>query len=184
MITMKKRAPGLSKCILPALLAALATPVHALQVTGDVIDLGGTFEYRFSVVNDDPISDLLIVTIDDAPPGEMLIADTLMAPAGFLTNYDSGLGLIDFIADSALSFPSGVTGLFTFQSASPLTQNFTSYTALDLFVNEYPGTVDAQLVQAVSLPSVIALLGLGLGIFAVRAARAGKPASPDQLLNA
>lgn len=160
---------------IPLLLTALVAPAHALQVNASVQDLGSSFQYSFSVVNDDPIDDLFIVTLTDAPIGDALIAGSLSSPTGFDTNYDAGLGLLDLIADSALSFPAGATEFFSFESSAAPTAAFTSYEALDIFFTSYTGSVDAQLSSAaVPLPPAIALFALGFGVFFNRMRRNGQ----------
>lgn len=162
---------GLVTALPAVILLAAASTAQALQVQSAVTDQGGFFHYDMQVLNDDPILDLIAVSITDAPLGDPLIAGSLSAPPGFVAGYDAGLGFVDFLADSAVFFPAGVTGLFSFDSsASPFATPaaFTSFQALALDGTLIDGQIDHQLVQNVAAPAPLALLIAGLGWLARR----------------
>ncbi len=150
------------------LLTGLIAPAQALQIQSLATDLGGLFHYDVTVLNDDPIPELLLVSISDAPLGDGLIESSLTAPSGFLASYNAGLGLLDFIADTTPIFPSGPTGLFSFDSSAPPDAALTTYEAIDLSGELFTGTVDSRLVRAVAAPGVPALFTLGLVLLAHR----------------
>ena len=75
-------------------------------------------------IKDAPIADLL------NPLGDPLITPSLLTPVGFLASYDSGLGFVDFLADSDL-FGAGTTKSgFSLQSSADGSVNFTIFEAL------------------------------------------------------
>ncbi len=150
-------------CLL-ASIGALSGTAQALSIQASVTDQGGFFRYLVSVVNDDPIADLLTVSLLDAPLGDPLIPASLAAPIGFLASYDSGLGFVDLIADGAGAFPPGVLTGFLFDSLSAPNSAFTRFEALDLNGNLFSGSVDSNLVGQVDAPRGLALLLLGLGL--------------------
>lgn len=163
---------GLSRLLLAFLLlipthAAIAVPM--LDATVSPIG-GGAFHYEFSVTND-TVADLFLVTITDAPLGDPLIAATLTAPAGFLASYDSGLGLLDFIADIALFFPPGITSGFAFDSLSSPAANFGLFDAFSLadFPVPISGQVNIVQVAPVAEPGIGTLFAIALaGLTGVR----------------
>jgi hypothetical protein len=163
--------------------ALLATPADAITVQSRVTDQGGFFDYLFTVVNDDPIPELLSVTIDDAPLNDPLIAASLVAPSGYIASFDPGLGLIDLLADAAGFFPAGATAGFSFSSLSGPDQAFGSFSALDLNGNLTLGTVARDLDRFVPVPSPLALLGLGIGLIAVRRLRGFHPGNSNTSIN-
>lgn len=149
-----------------ALGALAATTARAnLSVEAVVSPSGGGFHYEFSVVND-TLADAFLVTLTDAPLGDALISATLTAPAGFLANYDPGLGLIDFIADAAVFFPLGTTAGFAFDSLFGPAANFTTFQAFTLTGFPTPAAAGQVSFAAVPAPAGIALWLLGLAGFA------------------
>jgi hypothetical protein len=130
---------------------------------------GGVFHYEFSVTSD--LADLFLVSITDAPPGDPLIAATLTTPVGYLANYDSGLGLLDFIADTAIFFPFGTTSGFAFDSSFSPVANFSLFEAYSLadFPVPIAGVVNITQVVQVSEPDMLPLLGFALvGLIGIR----------------
>lgn len=129
------------------LLALIGLPVAQAGFTLEtrVTPVPGAFRYEITVHNDEPL-ELALVSFNDAPLNDPIIASTLSAPLGFLASYDGGLGFVDFLADSG-SFLSGsdVTG-FRFESLADPTLFFTQVEALDVQGNLVPGTVDLTVV--------------------------------------
>ena len=150
-------------------LSSVATTVIAapVDVFGTASPLGGgIFHWDFSVVNNS-VPDLLLVTVVDAPLGDPLIDGSLTGPPGFLTNYDGGLGFLDFIADTALFFPLGETSFFSFDSMSGPGVAFTSFEArgIDTFDNPFVGQVNGtQPPVVIPEPGQLTLLAVGLAV--------------------
>jgi hypothetical protein len=126
---------------------------------------GGVFHYEFSVINDS-LPDLFLVSITDAPLGDPLIGASLVAPAGFLANYDPGLGFLDFIADTTPLFDIGTTSGFAFDSAFSPTDAFSLFEGQTLsgFPVPITGLVNVTVVDggAVPEPGILSLIAIGL----------------------
>jgi hypothetical protein len=148
---------------LAAALALLAPPAQALMVSAIAEALGGgVFHYSFSVNNDDP-DDYAIVSIVDAPTGDPLIDASLITPTGFLASYDGGLGIVDFLADTA-DFVTGTTvGPFAFDSTSDPAVNFLTFEALTLTGNPVSG--DVTIIPVPGAGGLI-VLAVALGLLA------------------
>ncbi len=164
-LSLKPRSSG--RLLIPAsVLIALSLDAQALQINALVTDNGSSFHYDVSVLNDDPIDDLLVVSLDDAPLSDPLIGSSLTAPAGFLASYDPGLGIVDLLSDTA-GFVAGLTiGPFSFDSTAGPGQAFTRYTALNLNGDVFVGNVVSRVVGAgeVPVPATLALMLGGLGM--------------------
>jgi len=101
-----------------ALLASTCGTQAAVLISGTVVPLGGSYRYEASVINTD-LRDYLLVSLLDAPLGDPAIAPSLTSPPGFQASYDSGLEIVDFLADLE-TFGAGTTrGTFVFESLSP-----------------------------------------------------------------
>lgn len=144
-------------------LLTLAFDAGALQVNAVVSDNGSSFHYDVTVLNDDPIADLLVVSIEDAPLSDPLIGASLTAPAGFLASHDQGLGVIDLLADTSTFIANLTTGPFSFDSTFAPGQVFTRYSALNLNGDLFSGDVATRIAQGVPLPGSLALLVVGVG---------------------
>jgi hypothetical protein len=156
-----------------ALCVLMASGVsHAsLMVDATVAPIGGgLFHYEFSITNTSFV-DLLFVTITDAPLGDGLITSTRTAPGGFKTEYDSGLGLIDFLADTTPEFPIGTTSGFSFDSAFGPVGNFTTFEAFTLASFPSPEVAGNVQTNVIPEPGTIAMLAIGLCVFALVARR-------------
>src|SRR5215467_13093227 len=87
--------------------------VHAdIIVTANVTPNGGLFQYDYSIANQ-TADDLPVLDIAVTP--HITIGD-LTAPTGFETAYDSGLGLVSFLENTA-SFGSTPLSGFMFDSS-------------------------------------------------------------------
>lgn len=111
-------------CLLLAVHSARGIPI----VTATVTDLSGSFQYDFTIENPGP-DDIGIVSISNAPLGDLLIDATLTSPAGFLASYDSGLGIVDFLEDTVSFFAGTTVSGFSFQSLSGSSRNFSTFEA-------------------------------------------------------
>ena len=140
--------------------------VHATLIVNVIVTPinGGLFNYDFSIINNET-EDISIVSITDAPLGDPIIDTTLVAPAGFITNYDPGLGVVDFLEDTEL-FGIGTTeNGFTFASASGPANNFMAFEALTVNGSFISGQVqkDIRPDAVVPEPGTMILLACGLG---------------------
>ena len=95
-------------------LLASASPVSAAPILDVTVTGGAPYLYEYDITND--IGELLIVTIA-VPIGDPDIGPSVTAPLGFLTNYDAGLGLVDFLADTGAFLPGVPVSGFSFLSA-------------------------------------------------------------------
>jgi len=137
----------------------LSSTVHAdVIVDATVSPIPGGFHFDYSITNNES-EDLVIVSIA-GPAGDPLIGPTLTAPGGFLTSYDSGLGVIDFIGDTS-AFLVGMTTIgFGFDSAfSPVP---TTFEALTISGQKIVGTTQAPGGGPIPEPSTMLLIGSGL----------------------
>ena len=95
-------------------LSAVAT-AGAIIVTPTVTPVGSLFHYDYSIANNSP-DDVVLVDIS-VPPASGAVQN-LTAPSGFLTAFDSGLGLVSFIEDTAFFGSTPLDG-FAFDSFYP-----------------------------------------------------------------
>jgi hypothetical protein len=140
----------------------MAQAVHAapsVEMTVTSVG-GGVFQYDFSISNFG-ISDLAIVSITDAPPGDGLINSTLVAPAGFLASYDSGLGFVDFLGDVSVFAAGTTTSGFSFQSAALSDAYFNSFEALGVLGESFSGDI-RRISTIPDRGNSLVLLGAGL----------------------
>ena len=133
---------------------------------------GGLFDYDFSVTNNGT-EDVSIVSIPDAPFGELTIDLTLVAPVGYLASYDSGLGIIDFLEDTDLFTVGSTRNGFAFTSASGPDSNFMTFDALTIDGNLISGQIrkDLRPGAVVPEPGTIVLLAFGLGCLFLRSSK-------------
>ena len=96
-----------------ALCALSAAPAaRSQQVVPVVAFNNAVYHYAYTVTNNTP-DDLFDLTIHVAPGVGMV--QNLTAPAGFMTSYDSGLGLVDFLEDTSNFTATPLSG-FAFDS--------------------------------------------------------------------
>jgi hypothetical protein len=100
---------------------ALSFLAIAISQAGDVTvtpvvtpEGGGLFDYDYTITNETG-NDLPVLDISVTPG---LTIQDLQAPAGFLTAYDSGLGLVSFLEDTGAFGPTPLSG-FEFDSSVP-----------------------------------------------------------------
>src|SRR5205823_3318014 len=100
-MTMKKQCSGTAWTALSASLAvclfqALSAARAQVSVTPSITTNLGITTFDYAIANG-AANDLAIVTIGvPAFPGAVFDLET---PAGFMSSFDSGLGLVDFLAD-------------------------------------------------------------------------------------
>lgn len=138
---------------------ALASSAVSAQTSVDILvtPLGGSFRYEVTIGNAGT-DDLALVSLIDAPLGDPLIDPTLIAPAGFLASYDSGLGFVDFLEDSN-SFAAGTSvGGFRFESLAGPTY-FTMFEALTILGTPEAGSTTITVIPE---PSTLILAACGL----------------------
>ena len=117
----------------------LATAVFAtasqIVVAPTVTPIAGGYEYAYTITNNTPDDPFLI---DIPVPEDPSAVTNLMAPAGFTSAFDPGLGLVSFLEDtsfftstpqSGFSFDSpDAPGLATFQATVLSSSTFDLYT--------------------------------------------------------
>ena len=150
-------------------LLALAGAARAqVGVTAAVTYDGMLYHYDYSVINglpNDPNNVLAIVTVGATG------VQNLMAPTGFVANFDPGLNLLSFLEDADPATPqtfapgTTVTG-FTFDTPTP--QLLTAFEALDAAGQPHNG-------QTIFVPEpgtlALALAAVPGGLFLIRRRR-------------
>lgn len=147
---------------LASLLYALVVPnsAHAasLTVTPTTTSSGDLFHYDYTISNN-TTTDFSLVTIDVAAQPDAI--KNLVTPNGFLSNFDAGLGLLDFGGEDSPGFTAGAT--FTgFAFDSPFQPSSSSFTALGLDANENPVTLTGRTLAPTAVPEPSSLVGLAL----------------------
>ena len=112
-----------------AMFGSAGLEAAAITVTPSVTPDGALFHYNYTVVNatgdDLPVLDIVV------QPGIAGITK-LAAPSGFTSAYDSNLGLVSFLEDTALFGAAPIAG-FSFDS--PLAPRVSSFNATLLDAN-------------------------------------------------
>jgi len=150
-------------------LAALAVPsavtAAGLSLNGTVTPPRGSLLYQLSVFNSGA-EDYILVSIVDAPVADPLIGPGLTTPAGFLGSYDSGLGIIDFLADLEIFAAGTEKGVFSFESLSTPGGFFTQVEAYTDQLGLVSGDISWTLIPGTSVPEpgggLLSILALGL----------------------
>lgn len=128
--------------------------------------LVGKYQYDFSIFNNS-FEDVVVVNINDAP-NDPLIDSTLVAPPGFLADYDAGVLIVSFLSDTDLFAVGNTYDGFSFQSLAAPGANFTTFDALTINGNTLAG--DVNLISRVP-ESGNTLLTASLGFLALALAR-------------
>jgi len=147
---------------LASLVYALVVPNGAqaasLTVTPTTTARGDLFHYDYTISNNTD-TDFSLVTIDVAAQPSAI--QNLVTPNGFLSNFDAGLGLLDFGGEYSPGFTAGAT-FSGFAFDSPFQPEASSFTALRLDANENPVTLAGQTLAPTAVPEPSSLVGLAL----------------------
>jgi hypothetical protein len=154
---------------LGAFLAPVAVRADLVQVVPTVTQMGGLFHYDYAITNN-ASENLLDVTIPVLPGPNTIAGGLVNVPDGFVGSYDSGLGLVDFLANVDMSGNPVVFGMgqtisgFSFDS--PLAPGPSTFQALTESGNTLFGSTAAPAPE----PGSFALLGAAAtsGVFALR----------------
>lgn len=163
---------GLTRLAVALSILTAPSVANALLTVEDTVTPGaGVFHHEFTITND-TADDVAIVSIVDAPLGDPFITGSLVVPAGFLGNYDSGLGIVDFLGDTQVFAVGATISGFEFDSASAPTPGqpslFTSFVALTVNLDEIRGDVQSRAVQVPEPPSFLLFV---LGVLSLWVAR-------------
>lgn len=160
-MTSRSRQHGKFWVLIGALLCALVLPravqAEPVSVNPTVTMSGGGFRYNYAIVNASPFA-LSVVTL--SVPSSALAIQNLSVPNGFNANFDSRLGLLDFV-ENTRSFAAGTT-VSGFQFDSPSGPSLSSFTAVALNASggvvEFAGqTLAPRAVAPVPEPSTFVL---------------------------
>jgi hypothetical protein len=128
----------------------------SITVTPTITAMAGIFHYDYSIANTTP-NDVFLIDIP-VPPSATAIQN-LTAPAGFVSAFDSGLGLVSFLENTSL-FGSIPMGGFAFDSA--LAPGMATFQAS--FVNSTGGieTFSGATMAPVPEPGSMGLLAMSM----------------------
>ena len=148
-----------------------ASAAHAqVSITPIITQTGSLYNYSYSITNFTN-TDLAIINISGLPL-ESDTAANLMAPAGFQTTFDPGVGILSFLPGSEPNqqFSAGSTlAGFSFDSVfAPAT---VSYDTLDVSGGTTTGTTMGPAGAPVPEASTLISLGMGLSVLAFAVAR-------------
>ena len=138
-----------------ALSTLAATLGHAMVTVNPVVTPNGSlFRYNYTITNGTGL-DVPVIDINVARGTGVIL--NLAAPVGFLTAYDSALGLVSFLENTALF---GTTPLAGFTFDSPFSARASSFTATFADGSVMSGATLAPVPE----PTALSLFGVG-GIF-------------------
>lgn len=146
---------------LVSLLYVLVVPNSAQAATLTVTPTtssGDLFHYDYTISNN-TTTDFSLITIDVAAQPDAI--QNLVTPNGFLSNFDAGLGLLDFGGEDSPGFTAGAT-FSGFAFDSPLQPEASSFMALRLDANENPVTLTGLTLAPTAVPEPSSLVGLAL----------------------
>lgn len=147
-----------------ALVFALAASAHASSVIVNInaTPTGtGTFLYSVFITNNGP-DDISILSLVGGPLSDPSIEPSFVSPSGYFAAYDSGLGIVDFLEDTATFTAGGTFGAFTFESMAAPGTAFTMFEALDINAGSISGMSNIIPEPASSGLAAIAILPLVL----------------------
>jgi hypothetical protein len=149
---------------------AQATPIVAATVT----PIGDLFRYDYLITFDPLDDEIAILTVNGLAGDATLVNE--VAPAGFDTDYDFGLGLISFFPLVGSTFPTiGTLSGFGFDTARRSAS--TTFDALTIFGDTLSGPATGPLGPASPIPEPATgvLLTIGLSALGRRLLRKQKP---------
>jgi hypothetical protein len=156
--TLRARPARLAVVALGFLLGTLSS--HA-QLTLDAVVTLRPDAVRYDLtVHNATSEDLVLISLLDGPLGDARIGMTLSVPAGFLDNYDPGLGIVDFLGDSEV-FGAGTTLTgFSFETSATAGPGFESFEALSLQGTLFRGDLNVTVVpESGTVLATVVLLG-------------------------
>lgn len=155
--------------LIGALGAFSAGAAHAqsqVAVAPTVTRSAGVYTYSYTVTNF-TTTDLLIVNLDNLPlvPGALY---NFSAPTGFQIGavpYDSGIGIVSFLADASVFTPGVSVSGFTFSSLyAPATVPFDT---IDTSFSAVTGTTQGPSIAPAAVPEASTLVSVGAGLLAL-----------------
>jgi hypothetical protein len=142
-----------------------------LLVSADVLPVDDAFRWEITIENQGP-DDVAIVSLFGAPLGDPLIDASLATPPGFFASYDDGLGIVDFLEDTALFAVGQALAGFVFLSEVGVEPGaFARFEALTVNGDPEAGDVSVRLVPE---PHTALLVVLGAAALAARPRREGR----------
>jgi hypothetical protein len=162
-LSFSRNIAGVIRSAALLLFAAALTQASAVTVDPVVTDNGGLFHYAYSISNTGADDAFLIDIPVPADPAAIL---DLTVPAGFKSQFDSGLGLVSFLEDSA-SFTATPTSGFSFDSnIGPSTVNFVASLFDSNFnISTISGTTLAPGAASTPEPNSLYLLAFAAPVF-------------------
>jgi len=151
------RTVGIFRVLTLSIVASAIAQAGVVTVSAVVTPGSGLFQYDYSIANGtaDDLFDLDIAVT----PG-IAITD-LSAPAGFDTAYDSGLGLVSFLEDTASFDSTPLSGFIFDSSIAPATTTFTAQLLdSDFDIIPTPGTTTGPVAAAAPEPASLTLCAL------------------------
>jgi hypothetical protein len=156
------RKASLASATLGFVLATLSSEANQITLDAVVTRLPDAVRYDLTV-NNQTSEDLVLISLLGGPLGDARIDMTLSAPPGFLTNYDSGLGIVDFLGDSEVFGAGSILTGFSFETSPTTMLGFGFFEALSVQGTMHRGSVNITAVPE-SGPGLATLVLLG-GIF-------------------
>lgn len=166
--------------VLLGALACCGTARAAMIVEATVTPDAGFYHYDLLITNSGP-DDVVLVTLIDAPLADPLIGPSLTVPVGFLGNYDSGLGFVDFLADTDLFAAGTSKGLFSLDSlAAPTEDSFSRFQALTTNGDQLTGCViiNGSCIGPATVPEPASWVLLVLGLACISRVPGRRTANP------
>ena len=155
LLSAKRRIAPIAVLLLICSAAAMGGPITVMPA---VTQNGSMFHYDYTVAN---MTGLDLAVLDIAVPGGPTVF-SLVAPTGFQTAFDSGLGLVSFLEDTAVFGATPISGFAFDSSLGPGSTSFTA-TLLDaqFNVSTMTGSTTGPAGGAVPEPGSLSLLAGG-----------------------
>ncbi len=151
MVSSLLRKSGAWRLAVAAVVTAAAATAASVTVNPTVTPISGGYNYSYTIsetITDATTDDVFLIDIPVAP--DPAAVTNLMAPAGFTTAFDSGLGLVSFLENTSF-FSSTPEGGFSFDSTyKPGTVTFEASVLSTANANIY--TVSGLTTSAAPVP--------------------------------